>query len=350
MHLLSKGAGADASLSNHTSRAASCCSFTYYLLFLDVGAPERGTERSPSSPAISPSSFPSQECFAPSCPSPGSLLQHFCPRRSCLLLSSALPRVQLSLCVFFCFFICCSSGSSADLFQPRWKSASCLTMTIWAKDTFCTPSILKKKKPQERCLESDKFPASLLWLKTLFSFTLKHIWTPSPSPRSSDWVGGVFVYIRNSTERSASCRLHPGHRSWHVLPISNVSMMWFLFHHFCLLSCVILATVSPCFSLFFCYLCPLFIGVAPNHTITLIALFLIFSPHVQKCKMSLIFQIYFQQSSAKVTKNVRAEKASRGGSVWTLLLFKHSKAFYKPLSLFFFFFSTNQRRVANCAE
>lgn len=255
----------------------------------------------------------------------------------------------LSVC-FSAFFICCSSGSSADLFHPRWKSASCLTMTIWAKDTFCTPSILKKKKPQERCLESDKFPASLLWLKTLFSFTLKHICTPSPSPRSSDWVGGVFVYIRNSTERSASCRLHPGHRSWHVLPISNVSMMWFLFHRFCLLSCIILATVSPCFSLFFCYLCPLFIGVAPNHTITLIALFLIFSPHVQKCKMSLIFQIYFQQSSAKVTKNVRAEKASRGGSVWTLLLFKHSKAFYKPLSLFFFFFSTNQRRVANCAE
>lgn len=90
-----------------------------------------------------------------------------------------------------------------------------------------------------------------------------------------------------------------------VVPIS--SLLLFKFYHFshnlAMLLIVFLLALSVVY-----WSCP------KSYHHSLIALFLIFFPHVQKSKKSLIFQIYFQQSSAKVTKKVCAEKASRGGS------------------------------------
>lgn len=78
-------------------------------------------------------------------------------------------------------------------------------------------------------------------------------------------------------------------------------------------------------------------AVSHNLTVTFFHLFsptLDFAPqkHIKKVIFWFFHFAYSQQSSAKVTKKVPSKKESRGVSAWTLLLFRHSKAFYKPLS------------------
>lgn len=129
-------------------------------------------------------------------------------------------------------------------------------------------------------------------------------------------------------------------------------MMWYIFCLFCISFLSLPLQPRSChgFHCFSANFVHLLIGDSRNHTITLFycsVLSLIFPPMSRNAKSkSLIYPIYLV--SAQVTKKVPVQKESRGGSAWSLLLFKHSKAFYKLLSLFFFF--TNQCRVANCAE
>ena len=168
-----------------------------------------------------------------------------------------------------------------------------------------------------------------------------------------------FVCIKMLRKYHGRFVLYPGHRNWYgiliwkydylwcsfcsAIPFKFIIMVLFLMLFFFHTSCII-----PQLSSSTCIF-----AVSHNLTVTFSHLFsptLYFAPqkHIKKVIFWFFNFAYSQQSSAKVTKKILSKKESRGVSAWILLLFRHSKAFYKPLS--FSPPSRNQCCVANCAE
>lgn len=167
-----------------------------------------------------------------------------------------------------------------------------------------------------------------------------------------------FVCIKMLRKYHGRFVLYPGHRNWYGILIWKYDYLWCSFCSAIPFKFIIMALFLMLFfiplALFLSCLHPL--AYLLFHIISLSLFSHLFSPtlsfapqkHIKKVIFWFFHFTYSQQSSAKVTKKILSKKESRGVSAWILLLFRHSKAFYKPLS--FSPPSRNQCCVANCAE
>lgn len=157
----------------------------------------------------------------------------------------------------------------------------------------------------------------------------------------------AFCVHQNARKYHGRLVLYPGHRNWYGILLWKYDYLWCSLCSAISFKFIITALLLLFFFFFFCTSCIIpqlssptcRFAVSHNLTVTFFHLFsptLYFAPqkHIKKVIFWFFHFAYSQQSSAKVTKKVPSKKESRGVSAWTLLLFRHSKAFYKPLSFF----------------